>query len=71
MLDAMTQGRSHRGALRMMADLVQTMADKPSFHVAVFPGARGAFEIGSTMWLPWLRSCSAGSGRNMVCHFPR
>jgi DNA-binding XRE family transcriptional regulator len=47
MLDALTQGRSHRGALRMMADLVQTMANKPSFHVAVFPGAHGAFEIGS------------------------
>jgi hypothetical protein len=35
MLDAMTQGRSRRDALRM------------AFRVAVFPGAHGAFEIGS------------------------
>src|SRR5712664_1173429 len=47
MLDAMTQGRSRRGALRMMADLIQTMADHRSLGVAVFPGAGESFEIGS------------------------
>jgi DNA-binding XRE family transcriptional regulator len=30
-----------------MADLVETMADKKGFHVDVFPGVGGAFEIGS------------------------
>ncbi len=47
MLDAMTQGRSRRGAFRMMADLVQTVANKDGFHVGVFPGARNTFEIAS------------------------
>jgi len=47
MLDAMTQGRSRPQAFRMMADLVETMADKKGFRVAIFPGTDGAFEIGS------------------------
>jgi DNA-binding XRE family transcriptional regulator len=47
MLDAMTQGRSETEALRMMADLVETMADKKGLRVHVFPGVRGTFEIGS------------------------
>jgi len=47
MLDALTQGRSCSQAFRMMTDLVETMADKKGFHVAIFPGARGAFEVGS------------------------
>ncbi len=47
MLDAMTQGRSRTEAFRMMVDLVETMADTKGFHVDLFPGARGAFEIGS------------------------
>ena len=47
MLDAMTQGRSEREALRMIADLVETMADKKGFQIDVFPGERGAFEIGA------------------------
>jgi len=46
-LDAMTQGRSRPEAFRMMADLVETMADKKGFLVDVFRGTRGAFEIGS------------------------
>ena len=46
MLDAMTQGRSRPEALRMVADLVETMAGR-SLRVEVFPGPRGMFEIGS------------------------
>jgi hypothetical protein len=46
-IDARTQGRSRAEAFRMMADLVETMADKAGFHVSVVPGARGAFEIDS------------------------
>ena len=47
MLDAMTQGHSEREALRMIADLVETMADRKGLKIAVFPGVRGVFEIGS------------------------
>jgi len=47
MLDAMTQGHSEREALRMIADLVEAMVDKKGLKVAVFPGPRGVFEIGS------------------------
>jgi hypothetical protein len=47
MLNAMTQGRSPRGALRMMVDLILTIGDHPALDVAVFPGAGEAFEIGS------------------------
>jgi len=47
MLDAMTQGRSRSEALRMVSDLVATMADRRGVHVTVFPGERGAFEIGT------------------------
>ncbi len=47
MLDALTQGRSRRQAFRMIADLVETMADKKGFRVAILPGVRGTFEIGS------------------------
>jgi|SRR5215813_10160326 len=47
MLDATTQGRSRAEALRMVADLVETMANKRGLHVKVFSGARGTFEIGS------------------------
>ena len=47
MLDAMTQGRSRREALRMIADLVDTMVHKRGFQVSISLGARGAFEIAS------------------------
>ena len=47
MLDAMTQGRSRSGALRMVADLVATMANKKGLRVDIFPGDRSAFEIGT------------------------
>jgi DNA-binding XRE family transcriptional regulator len=47
MLDAMTQGYSAREALRMIADLVETMADRKGLKIAVFPGPRGVSEIDS------------------------
>ncbi len=47
MLDAMTQGRTRPEAFRMLADLVETMADKEGFHVRLYPTLRGAFEIAS------------------------
>jgi hypothetical protein len=47
MLDATTQGRSRPEALRMVVDLVETMANKEGFHVRVFSGDGDSFEIGS------------------------
>jgi DNA-binding XRE family transcriptional regulator len=47
LLDAMTQGRTRPEAFRMLGDLVETMADRKGFRVRLYPGLRGAFEIGS------------------------
>ncbi len=47
MLDALTRARSRLPAFRMMADLVETMADKKRFHVAIFQAPRGALEVGA------------------------
>jgi len=47
MLDALTQGRTRPEAFRMIADLVETMADKRGFRVRVYPAPHGVFEIGS------------------------
>ena len=47
LLDAMTQGHSEREALRMISDLVETMADRKGLKIAVFLGPRGVFEIDS------------------------
>jgi len=46
-LDAMTQGRTRRETFRMIADLVETMADTRGFEVQVYPGSQGRFEIGT------------------------
>ncbi len=44
-LDAMTQGRSRKEAFAMAADLVESLADRPKFKVAVHPGADDEFEL--------------------------
>lgn len=50
LLDALTQGRTEREALRMVVDLVRTMGEtvvgKGRLKVDLFPGAHGAFEVG-------------------------
>jgi len=48
LLDAMTQGRSEREAYRMIADLIETMANKRGFAVSVHPAGRHRFEIESS-----------------------
>ena len=48
MLDAMTQGHSKAEALAMAKDLVETLANRPGFSVAVHPGKKDDFEISST-----------------------
>lgn len=45
--DALTQGRTKREALAMAKDLIETMAAATRFRVTVYPGPRGAFELGA------------------------
>src|SRR5262249_23980008 len=45
MLDAMTQGRTRKEALGMVADLLETLANRPGFSVQVHPGIHEVFEI--------------------------
>ena len=46
-LDALTQGRTEPEALRMIVDLVETMANREGFRATVFHGAADALEVGS------------------------
>lgn len=46
-LDALTQGRSRKEALEMVADMIETMVHKKGFKVEVFGGAHNDFEIGA------------------------
>ncbi len=46
-LDAIALGPSRRAALRTMTKIIEKMAKKRAFRVAVFPAAGGAFEVGS------------------------
>lgn len=48
MFDAMTQGRTRREALEMIADWFVTMADRKGFKVEIHPAGRTAFEASST-----------------------
>ena len=45
MLDAMTQGRTRKEALAMVADLLETLANRPGFSVHVHPATHEAFEV--------------------------
>lgn len=47
MLDTMTQGRSRSDALVMVADLLETLANRPGFTVQVHAGDGEAFEVSS------------------------
>ena len=44
----MTQGYTRKEAFEMMADLVETLADKRGFSVIVDPGKSGTFEVSSS-----------------------
>jgi predicted RNase H-like HicB family nuclease len=47
LLEAMTQGRSRKDALSMIADWIETMVDHAGFSAEVHPGTNGHFEISS------------------------
>lgn len=48
LLDAMTQGRTHRELFEMVVDLVETLANRPGFSAHVYPGKNGEFELGTS-----------------------
>src|SRR5215467_4423556 len=45
LLDAMTQGRTRKEALAMVADLLETLANRPGFAVHVHAGKHDTFEV--------------------------
>src|SRR6185295_18472861 len=45
LLDAMTQGRTRKEALRMIGDWLETMIDRSGFHVNVYPRDSSTFEV--------------------------
>jgi DNA-binding XRE family transcriptional regulator len=47
-LNVVSQGRSRKEALEMIADAIETLACKDRFRIEVFPGKREHFEIGSS-----------------------
>jgi len=47
-LDVVTQGRSKKEALEMIADAVEMLVDRKGFKVKVFPGQGGEFTIGAS-----------------------
>jgi DNA-binding XRE family transcriptional regulator len=47
MLGVVTQGRTRKEALEMIADAIETLANTRAFRVEVFPGVGAYFEVGS------------------------
>ena len=48
LLDAMTQGRTRKEALDMIADWMETMVNRPGFRARVHPRGKAEFEISGT-----------------------
>lgn len=46
-LDAMTQGYTKKEAFEMVKDLLESLANRPTFVVTVYPKKEGRFEVGS------------------------
>jgi len=68
-LNAMTQGRSRADALRMAADWLETMVNRPAFRAEVHPKTKFEFEIGGSdvaaMTALLLRRRRAASGASL------
>lgn len=45
LLDAMTQGRTRAEALKMIADWLETMVNRPNFRAEVYPRGKSEFEV--------------------------
>jgi len=46
-LEVVSQGRTKKDALDMIADAVESLANKPGFKLDIFPGTGEHFEVGS------------------------
>ena len=46
-LEMVSQGRTRKDALMMIADAIESLANRPGFAVDVFPGKGDYFEVGS------------------------
>ena len=46
-LDVVSQGRTRKDALGMLADAIESLVNRPGFKLSVFPGAGEHFEVGS------------------------
>jgi hypothetical protein len=46
-LEAVTQGRTRKDALKMIADAIESLANRPGFKLDVYPGSGEYFEVGS------------------------
>jgi ribosome-binding protein aMBF1 (putative translation factor) len=46
-LDAMTQGHTKKEAHAMVADMIQSLIERPDISVTVHPGKNGQFEVSS------------------------
>ncbi len=47
-LNAMTQGHTRKDAFSMIADLIETLVNRPGFTVKVYQGKNGDFEVSSS-----------------------
>src|SRR5574337_305093 len=46
-LDVVSQGRTKKEALDMIADAIESLVNRPGFTITVFPGVGEHFEVGS------------------------
>jgi predicted RNase H-like HicB family nuclease len=69
LLDAMTQGRTRREALSMIADWMETMVNRTGFHAEVHPRGGSEFEVSGSdagaMTALLLRRCREASGASL------
>jgi predicted RNase H-like HicB family nuclease len=69
LLDALTQGRTKKEALEMIADWLETMVNQRGFRAQVHPRASGEFEVAGSdaaaMTALLLRRLREASGRSL------
>lgn len=69
-LNIATQGKSRTDALEMIADAVESLANRPGFQAIVYPGPEEDFEIGATddavLAALFLRRARARSGLTLA-----
>ncbi|HSW29054.1 MAG TPA: helix-turn-helix domain-containing protein [Longimicrobiales bacterium] len=70
LLDVVSQGRTKKDALEMIADAIEALANRPGFRVEVFAGPGGYLEVGSadasTLTALLLRRARQRSGSSLA-----